>query len=152
MASYPLRPVEVSAHIKAPPDEVFAFVADTRNDPLWCPNVETVVQVDGNGISVGARFRFHQHLDRPGGERLQFDVDLEILAIGDRSITWLANDKLQTREIGLTVQPEGDGTRITQVTKPIFRRRPGFVRWVYPRLARRAFAGQFELLADHFKG
>jgi len=152
MTSYPLRPVEVSAHIPARPDEVFALVADTRNDPRWCPNVETVELVEGSGVAVGARFRFHQHLDRPGGERLQFDVDLEVISIGDRTITWLATDRLQTREISLTVEPDGDGTRITQVTKPIFRRRPGLVRWLYPRLARRTFANQFEKLAEHFQG
>lgn len=152
MTEYRVRPIKVSAHIPAVPDEVFAFVADTRNDPLWCPNVETVELVDGEGVEVGARFRFHQHLDRPGGERMQFDADVEIIGLGDNSITWKTADKYQTREIHLVVEPEGDGSKVTQVTRAIFRRRPGLARFVYPRLARRTFAAQFESLAKHFGG
>ncbi len=150
MAEYPVRTVEVSALVPAPPDEVFAFVADTRNDPLWCPNVETVELVGGEGIAVGTRFRFHQHLDRPGGERMQFDADVEIVGLGDNSITWRTTDKYQTREIHLVVEPDGNGSKVTQVTKAIFRRPPGLARIVYPHLARRTFAAQFESLAKHF--
>jgi hypothetical protein len=126
---------------------VFAFVSDTRNDPLWCDNVETVELVAGEGIEVGTRFRFHQHLDRPGGQRMQFDVDVEVIELGEHSITWLATDRFQEREISLDVQPEGQGSRITQVTRAAFRRPPGLARWVYPRLARRVFTRQFRALA-----
>jgi uncharacterized protein YndB with AHSA1/START domain len=149
--SFPVRPVSVSAHIPASPDEVFAFVSDTRNDPLWCDNVETVELVEGTGIELGARFRFHQHLDRPGGERMQFDVDVEVVALGELSITWEAGDRFQRREITLSVEPEGEGSRITQVTRAIFLRPPGLARWVYPRLARRIFKKQFAGLAAYFE-
>jgi len=147
MATRPVRPIEMAAHIAAPPGEVFAFVSDTRNDPLWCDNVETVELVAGEGIEVGTRFRFHQHLDRPGGQRMQFDVDVEVIELGEHAITWLATDRFQEREISLDVQPEGQGSRITQVTRAAFRRPPGLARWVYPRLARRVFTRQFRALA-----
>jgi uncharacterized protein YndB with AHSA1/START domain len=150
MANHPIRPVEVTAHIGAPAETVFAFVSDTRNDPLWCDNVETVEMLAGEGIEVGARFRFHQHLDRPGGERMQVDVDLEIVGLDERVITWLATDRFQEREITLRVDPEGGGSRITRVTRASFRRPPGLARWVYPRLARRIFARQFRRLAAQF--
>jgi hypothetical protein len=152
MAEYPVRAIKVSADIPASPDEVFTFVADTRNDPVWCPNVETVELVDGEGVEIGARFRFHQHLDRPGGERMQFDADVEIIGLGDNSITWMTSDRYQTREIHLVVEPDGNGSKVTQVTKATFRRPPGLARFVYPRLARRTFAAQFENLAKHFGG
>lgn len=147
-----MRPIEVSAHILAAPDEVFAFVSDTRNDPLWCDNVETVELVDGSGIEVGSRFRFHQHLDRPGAERMQFDVDVEVVDMGENSITWEANDRFQTRQIKLAVEPEGTGSRITQVTTATFRRPPGLRKWLYPLLARRIFSKQFGDLAAYFGG
>jgi len=149
-AKHPVRPVEVTADIDAPADVVFAFVSDTRNDPLWCDNVETVEMLAGDRIEVGARFRFHQHLDRPGGQRLQFDVDVEIVGLGEHVITWLATDRFQEREITLRVEPVGQGSRITQVTRASFHRPPGLARWVYPRLARRIFARQFRSLAARF--
>lgn len=150
VANHPLRPVKVSAHIATPPDQLFELVSDTRNDPLWCPNVETVEMVAGSGVEVGTRFRFHQHLDRPRAERIEFDVDLEVIAIGDHSITWRASDKFQDREIRLSVEPEGEGSRITQVTTASFHRPPGLAKWVYPLLARRTFKKQFEQLSAQF--
>lgn len=150
MASRPVRPIRVSAHIPAPPDIVFAFVSDTRNDPYWCPNVERVELVEGQGVAVGTRFRFHQHLDRPGSDRIHFDAEVEIVDLGDNSIQWLVSDKFQTREIDLTVEPDGDGSIVTQVTRAAFLRPPGLARWVYPRLARRTFGEQFQHLVAHF--
>jgi hypothetical protein len=149
--TYPVRPVSVSAHIQAPPDVLFAFVADTRNDPEWCENVETVEMVQGDTVGPGTRFTFHQHLDPPGRERMQFDVNVEVIDMGERSITWRAQDRFQTREITATVEPEGAGSRITQVTRATFNRKPGTARWFYPLLARRIFAKQFKDLAAHFE-
>ncbi len=144
-----MRPITVSALIPADPDELFVVVSDTRKDPLWCPNVETVDQLSGDGVEVGAQFRFHQHLDRPRQERMQFDVDIEVVELGERSIIWKADDNFQERIITITVEPEGAGSRITQVTRATFKRRPGLARWVYPALARRVFRDQFERLAKH---
>ncbi|MDP9495682.1 MAG: SRPBCC family protein [Actinomycetota bacterium] len=147
-----MRPIEVSAHVAESPDQVFDFVSDTRNDPLWCLNVETVEQVEGSGVEVGARFRFHQHLDRPGGGRIEFDGEVEVLELGDRVIVWRATDKFQERLIRLGVETDGAGSRVTQVTTATFQRPPGIVRWIYPRLARRTFREQFEQLDAHFGG
>jgi hypothetical protein len=151
MPTYPVRPVKVSAHVAADPDELFGFVSDTRNDPQWCENVETVEMVEGDAIRPGAKFRFHQHLDRPGGERLQFDVDVEVIEVGERSIRWRADDRFQTRDITLWVEPDGAGSRITQETAASFKRKPGMTRWLYPALARRIFKKQFEDLAAYFE-
>jgi len=151
VATYPVRPVTVTARIAVPPDILFAFVSDTRNDPLWCPNVETVDLVDGSGVEVGARFRFHQHLDRPRSDRIQFDVEVEVIEVLDHSITWKATDKFQERLITLTVEPDGANSRVTQVTAASFTRPPGLAKWVYPVLARRTFRDQFEQLALYFE-
>jgi uncharacterized protein YndB with AHSA1/START domain len=148
---YTARPVSVSAHIPAAPDEVFGLVSDTRNDPLWCENVETVDLIEGNQVEVGARFRFHQHLDRPGADRVQFDVEVEVIEMGERSITWEAKDRFQTREVTLTVEPDGTGSRITQVTRATFLRPPGSAKWLYPLLARRIFGKQFRGLRAYFE-
>lgn len=151
MDGYPARPVSVSAHIPAPPDQVFTLVSDTRNDPLWCHNVESVDLVEGSKVEVGTRYRFHQHLDRPGAERVQFDVDVEVLELADFSITWETRDRFQTRTISLVVEPDGTGSRITQVTRATFLRPPGMAKWLYPLLARRIFTGQFRDLGTYFE-
>jgi len=148
---YPARPVSVSANIPAPPDEVFALVSDTRNDPLWCENVEKVDLIEGTRVEPGTRFRFHQHLDRPGAGRVQFDVDVEVIEMGQRSIRWRANDRFQTREISLGVEPHGSGSRVTQVTAATFLRPQGMAKWLYPLLARRIFGKQFRDLAAYFE-
>jgi hypothetical protein len=129
---------------------LFAFVSDTRNDPEWCKNVETVEMVEGDTVGPGTRFTFHQHLDTPGRERMQFDVDVEVIEMGERSITWRTRDRFQIREITVTVESEGAGSRITQVTRATFTRKPGTGRWLYPLLARRIFAKQFKDLAKVF--
>jgi hypothetical protein len=150
MAANPVRPVEVSARIAIPPDELFAFVSDTRNDPLWCPNVETVELIEGVAVESGTRFRFHQHLDRPRSKRIEFDVDVEIVEMSDHSITWQVTDKFQDRTIRLIVEPDGVGAKITQITEASFKRPPGLARWAYPFLARRIFKEQFQQLVVYF--
>ena len=37
-------------------EDVFAFVADPRNDPRWCPRVAWCEQRAGDGVGAGARF------------------------------------------------------------------------------------------------
>jgi len=150
MSRHPVKPVTVSAYVPAPPEAVLEFVADTRNDPLWCPNVETVELVTGNGGAVGSRYEFHQHLDQPGGRRVQFDVETEIVARDERSVTWLVTDRFQERTIRISVEPRDRGTRITQTTQASFHTNPGIRRWAYPMLARRTLKDQFRHLADHF--
>lgn len=148
--TFPVRPVTVSVHINAPPDDVFAYVSDTRNDPEWCPNVRDVTQTEGQDVEVGSRFEFHQTV-RARGQTLESDVAVEVLEVDDRMIRWRVEDRFQTREIELTVVPDGEGTTITQVTKASFKRKPGLVKWVYPMMAKRTFTDQFSRLATHFE-
>lgn len=148
MTDYPVRAVTVSAHLSLPSEDVFKFIADTRNDPLWCPNVDTAELVAGDGVEVGSRFTFHQHLDR-GQKRLEFDGEVEVVALADRSIHWIVSDRFQVREIELAVESEGDGSRITQTTRARFRKPPGMAKWAYPFIAKRTFKDQFSKLEDY---
>lgn len=150
MSSYPVRPVKVSAKIPAGPADVLAFVADTRNDPLWCSNVETVDQTEGDGAHVGAKFQFHQHMDRPRSDRIQFDVETELVALDETSVSWNVTDRFQKRTITITVELDGTATRVTQVTSAAFLKPPGMTKWLYPLFARRVFRDQFKSLAAHF--
>ncbi len=148
--SHPVRPVTVRAVIPASADTVIAYVADTRNDPEWCPNVESAELVSGDGQSPGSVFCYRQYLDTPGSKRRHFDGEVTVVARTPDSITWDVNDKFQSRRITLTVEPHPSGSRITQVTQATFHRPPGIARWAYPLLARRILKAQFAALAGHF--
>lgn len=49
--------ISVTTEIDRSVDEVFGFVADSTNDPLWCKNVLECEQVEGDGPGAGARYR-----------------------------------------------------------------------------------------------
>lgn len=148
--SHLFRPVTVSFAVAAPPEEVFEFVADTRNDPIWCPNVTEVIQVNGVGVGVGSAFRFHQSVEMRG-RALESDVDVEIVELGERSIRWRVEDRFQIRDVKVEVSPEDDGSLVEQTTTAIFKRKPGVAKWLYPILARRTFKDQFRRLSDHLE-
>ena len=144
--SYPVRPITVTADVPGDPEAVFSFVSDTRNDPLWCPNVSSVEQTSGDGVHQGAAFRFHQSVEARG-RILNSDVELEIVDLGERRIVWRVEDRFQIREIRLEVSPSHSGSRVTQTTTAAFKRRPGIAKWFYPMLARKTFRDQFARLA-----
>lgn len=151
MSKYPVASVTVSATIPASPEEVFHLINDTRNDPKWCPNVDSVELVDGDDIGVGTTFHFHQHVERPGGKRLEFDANVEVISLDAGAIAWKVEDRFQTRSIEVTVVPEGDGTRITQKTRASFHKKPKLTaRYGYPIVARRTLKDQFHHLAEYF--
>lgn len=144
-----VRPITVAVHVPAEPATVFDFVADTRNDPIWCPNVTDVTQVNGIGVGVGSSFRFHQRVETQG-RVLESDVDVEIVELGERSIRWRVEDRFQIRDVLVEVSPDESGSLATQTTTAYFKRKPGVVKWVYPLLAKRTFKDQFARLAEHF--
>ncbi|HEU4318845.1 MAG TPA: SRPBCC family protein [Acidimicrobiia bacterium] len=147
--TYPVNPVAVSVVVPAPPDEVFSFVSDTRNDPVWCPNVTGMVQTAGSGVDVGSRFHFDQKVEARG-RVLESGVDVEVVELGERTIVWSVEDRFQIRRITLSVEPSGSGSRVTQTTEASFKRKPGMAKWVYPSLAKRTFQDQFSHLVEHF--
>jgi hypothetical protein len=148
-ATFRVRPVTVSTYVPADPDSVFSFISDTRNDPIWCPNVTEVTQINGVGVGVGSAFRFHQSV-QVQGRALESDVDVEIVELGERSIRWRVEDRFQIREVRVEVSPKDDGALVEQTTTALFKRKPGMAKWVYPMLARRTFKDQFRRLTDHF--
>lgn len=150
MSTYEVRPVTVSVHISADPDQVFDFVSDTRNDPLWCANVTEVRQVSGEGVAVGSVFSFHQTVETRG-RALESDVDVVVLEVAERSIRWRVEDRFQVREIRLDVLSDGHESLVTQTTNAVFKRPPGIARWVYPLLAKRTFRDQFRSLAHRYE-
>jgi hypothetical protein len=152
MSKYAVRPVTVSERVPAPAADVLAFISDTRNDPQWCPNVDAAEMTSGGPIAVGSTFRYTQHLARPGADPITFEGEVEVVALDDLSITWQVTDKFQERTITCVVEPDVDGSVVTQTTRAAFHRSPGVARWLYPLMARRTFRDQLRHLRDHFEG
>ena len=58
--------------IRRPLYEVFAFVADTENDPRWRPGVAEIERISGEG--AGAKYR--QLIKGPGGRTIPADFEI----------------------------------------------------------------------------
>ena len=88
-------------HVAAPPDRVFAALADIENLPRYVPQVTAAHRTDGDRVSVEARYEGHtQH-----GEAW-FRTDQEA-----RRIEWGSPDSPYHGR--LEVSADGDGSRLT---------------------------------------
>jgi uncharacterized protein YndB with AHSA1/START domain len=92
---------EHTQHVAAPPDRVFAALADVSNLPRYVPQVTAAERVEGERVKVEARYEGHTQegeawfrTDEPG-----------------RRIEW---GSPETDYRGwIQVDPEADGTRLT---------------------------------------
>src|SRR5947208_13054327 len=50
--------VTVSGIVRAPPSEVFAFLADLGNWPRWQSDMQTTTLLEGQPATVAARYRY----------------------------------------------------------------------------------------------
>jgi uncharacterized protein YndB with AHSA1/START domain len=102
-----------SVRIARPVEDVFAFVADARNDPQWCGKVRSVEQVEGDGPGPGARYAV---VHRPVPLRPERRMDFTCMAWDPpRAIRWREDDGHDVIEVTYELAPDGDGaTTLTQ--------------------------------------
>jgi uncharacterized protein YndB with AHSA1/START domain len=104
--------LEGQIEIQRPLEEVFEFVADPRNDPLWCPRVEWCKQREGDGPAVGARY---EALHKPSGYPRRHIRRIEVLEYeSPRRIRWRQEDQIGVFDIVYTLEPTETGTRLAQ--------------------------------------
>jgi uncharacterized protein YndB with AHSA1/START domain len=104
--------VERSVTIDRPVGEVFAFVADCRNDPRWCPRVLSVEQVAGDGPGPGARYRA---VHRPIRLRKPMELAVEVVALEPpHRLTLRERDDDGVFDVSYELRAEGQRTRVTQ--------------------------------------
>jgi uncharacterized membrane protein len=65
--------------INCPRDDVFAFLADSENDPQWRSGVLDLKRVSGRGIGA----RYAQGVKGPGGRRIPADIEITELIPGE---------------------------------------------------------------------
>jgi carbon monoxide dehydrogenase subunit G len=98
--------------IAAPIGDVFAFVSDPRNDPAWCPKVESVT-AQGDGPAPGADYLVvHRPVPlRPARAMRYRLVDWD----PPKAICWCEDDGHDRVEVAYHLQALGaDSTRFTQ--------------------------------------
>ena len=104
--------VQRDIEIDRPIEQVFAFVADARNDPHWCATVLSCMQRAGEGPAPGARYEarhrptfFHPTLVR--------SIVVVEYAPPHR-VLWTQEDDNGVFSIAYRLQPTERGTRFTQ--------------------------------------
>jgi uncharacterized protein YndB with AHSA1/START domain len=104
--------VERSVTIARPAEEVFAFLADARNDPRWCASVVACEQRSGDGPGLDASYRarhkptpFH-----PVMSRLIRVVEYQ----PPRLVRWCQEDSNGVFHIAYELEPIGEETRFVQ--------------------------------------
>ncbi len=92
--------------------DVFAYIADARNDPEWCPKVLAVEQIEGDGTGPGARYRVTH---RPIPVRPAREMDYTCLNwTPPTRIEWREDDGTDVFIVTYTLEDLGDATRLTQ--------------------------------------
>ena len=98
--------------IAAPVDRVFAFVADARNDPRWCPRVEWCRLVAGEDpAAVGTRYEALQHPSLRRTQRRWIEV---VASDPPRRIVTSQVDEQGEFAIEYVLQESDGGTLLTQ--------------------------------------
>jgi polyketide cyclase/dehydrase/lipid transport protein len=92
--------------------DVFAYLADARNDPEWCPKVLSVDQIEGDGPGPGARYRVTH---RPIPVRPAREMDHTCLSwTPPTRIQWREDDGTDVLIVTYTLEALSGATRLTQ--------------------------------------
>jgi uncharacterized protein YndB with AHSA1/START domain len=113
----------VTIHIDAPPEAVYALVADVTRTPEFSPEVSKCTWLDGaTGPAVGARFKAVNQMPR----RPAFSNKPVVTVVEPgRAFAFARTEPFGgTVEWSYRFEPEGTGTKVTEsyeVTKPVSR-------------------------------
>jgi uncharacterized membrane protein len=118
-----------SVEIERPVAEVFAFVADARNDPRWCPKVVSVDLVGGGRPGPGARYAV---VHRPVPLRPAREMAMSCVGWAPpERVEWHEDDGTDVFRVTYELEDLGGRTRVTQrsdaeigaprVLRPLFR-------------------------------
>jgi uncharacterized protein YndB with AHSA1/START domain len=102
----PVMVIEREIDIARPIEEVFAFVADARNDPRWCPKVRSVEGGPDRYAVV------HAPVPLRPARRMEMT---RVAADPPRQIEWRQDDGHDVFRVTYTLAPTADGgTRLRQ--------------------------------------
>jgi uncharacterized protein YndB with AHSA1/START domain len=105
--------IEKSVGIVRPPEEVWTFIADARNDPQWCDKVDSVDQIAGEGPGREARYRV---LHRPVRLRKAKELAVTVEEYEPpRQLHFREDDDDATFEVTYRLAETAEGTELTQI-------------------------------------
>jgi uncharacterized protein YndB with AHSA1/START domain len=104
--------VERSVEIARPPEEVFAFLADARNDPRWCPTVVACELQTGEAPGPSARYEA-RHKPTPFHRVMPRSIDV-VEYIAPHLIRSRQEDANGVFHITYEVEATPQGSRFTQ--------------------------------------
>jgi uncharacterized protein YndB with AHSA1/START domain len=109
----PVMHIEKTENIARPPEVVWAFIADARNDPRWCHKVDSVEQVAGDGPGPGAKYRV---LHRPRPRKPPSELTMEVVEYDQpRRLRWREEDEDGVFNVVYQLEATGRGTRLSQI-------------------------------------
>jgi hypothetical protein len=126
--------IEETMQIRRSPEEVWAFVVDHRNDPLWCKKVEAVEPGESDKWTVR-----HKPVPlRPSitlvVERLETDPP--------RFLKLREEDDVSVFDVEYHLDAGGQGTRFTQISEFEWKKLPRLLHNTFARGVRRDVRGQ----------
>jgi uncharacterized protein YndB with AHSA1/START domain len=105
--------IEHSVSIARDVADVWAFVADARNDPRWCHKVDSVEQTGGTGPGPDARYRV-LHRPRPGKPPVELSMDV-VEFDPPRRLRWREQDPDAVFDVLYELESTGTGTLLRQI-------------------------------------
>jgi carbon monoxide dehydrogenase subunit G len=121
--------IEQSVEIERSLEEVFAFVADPRNDARWAPACEEVQKTSEGPLGMGTTFR---QVGRLLGRRFAVPIEITVYepnrtlgikpSAGPMQLTHLRSVEGTTDGTRLTITLEGQAGGFFRVPDPIFDR------------------------------
>lgn len=131
-----------SVVVNRPAEEVFTFLADLLNDPRWRREWVDARTVSQGGLGVGSRTVL---VGKALGRRI--DIEYEVIElVPNRSIAWRSRSGPLPLMFSRTVEPLGEGTRITFVYALEGGRLVRLLRPLLARVGRRALDGDLPAL------
>jgi uncharacterized membrane protein len=101
--------VEESVVIARPPEQVFSYVSNAQNLPVWDSSILKAEQVDSGPLQVGTRWR---GVSKVLGRRFKWTTELVEFAPPTMTMSRSVEGKLSFT-VTNTFQPEAGGTRFT---------------------------------------
>lgn len=105
--------IHKTIYIERSPEDLWAFIADARNDPLWCHKVESVEQVAGDGPGPGARYRA---LHSPRPRKPPVELTIEVVEYDQpRRLGLREEDADGVFDVVYELEPNEGGTLLAQI-------------------------------------
>lgn len=105
--------IERTVVIDRPPEHVWGFIADARNDPQWCEKVESVEQTSGDGPGPTATYRVRH---RPKPFKPATALAVEVVGFEPpRRLGLREEDEDAVFNVVYELEPHADGARLSQI-------------------------------------